>query len=439
MKYFPIIGMEVHVELKTKSKMFCGCDAKHFRVEPNTHTCPVCLGLPGALPVPNRKAIQWCLLMGMALNCEIAKQSKFDRKNYFYPDLPKGYQISQYDAPFCKTGLLIIKNNKEESKIRINRVHMEEDTAKLIHQVINKTKCTLIDFNRSGVALMEIVSEPDIYSADAAIIYLKKLQQIMRYLDISDCDMEKGSMRCEVNISLTSQDTSGQFEMPDYKVEIKNLNSFRFVKKAIEHEIKRQAKILDSGKIPIQETRGLNEKTGQTFSQRTKEAAHDYRYFPEPDIPPIVWADKQIKELKALLPELPDLKAKRFEKQYNIDSQKTELLIRTQKLADYFEQIVKNGLGAEQAANLIINKPELLKFSVKDFIDRINKEKVNEIKDEIQLILVIKKVITDNPGPVADYKAGKDQVFQYLVGQVMKQTKGRASAQVVKKLLRRSI
>lgn len=439
MKYFPIIGMEVHVELKTKSKMFCGCDAKHFRVEPNTHTCPVCLGLPGALPVPNRKAIQWCLLMGMALNCEIAKQSKFDRKNYFYPDLPKGYQISQYDAPFCKTGLLIIKNNKEESKIRINRVHMEEDTAKLIHQVINKTKCTLIDFNRSGVALMEIVSEPDIYSADAAIIYLKKLQQIMRYLDISDCDMEKGSMRCEVNISLTSQDTSGEFEMPNYKVEIKNLNSFRFVKKAIEHEIKRQAKILDSGKIPIQETRGLNEKTGQTFSQRTKEAAHDYRYFPEPDIPPIVWADKQIKELKALLPELPDLKAKRFEKQYNIDSQKTELLIRTQKLADYFEQIVKNGLGAEQAANLIINKPELLKFSVKDFIDRINKEKVNEIKDESQLILVIKKVITDNPGPVADYKTGKDQVFQYLVGQVMKQTKGRASAQVVKKLLRRSI
>ncbi|MBL7156152.1 MAG: Asp-tRNA(Asn)/Glu-tRNA(Gln) amidotransferase subunit GatB [Candidatus Pacebacteria bacterium] len=440
MKYKPIIGIETHIELKTKSKMFCGCDANHFRLKPNTHTCPVCLGLPGALPVPNEKAIKWCLLVGLALNCKIPLQSKFDRKNYFYPDLPKGYQISQYDAPFCKKGHLNILINNKEKKIGITRVHMEEDTGKLLHKIINNEKCTLIDFNRSGVALMEVVSDPEIYSDEQAVSYLKKLQQIVRYLSASDCDMEKGSMRCEVNISLTSQKlqtTNYKLktkELPNYKVEIKNINSFRFVKKAIQYEIERQSKILDSGKTPIQETRGFDSKTGKTFSQRVKETAHDYRYFPEPDIPPIKWKQKEIDQLKRSLPELPDIKIKRFKKQYNLDLFKTELLTKTKKLADYFEEVVKKGLDSEQAANLIINKPELLKFSSKDFVSKINKKKKEEISDQNELIKIIQGIIKKNPKPVNDYIVGKEQALQYLVGQAMKATKGRAHPKILKTL-----
>ncbi len=437
-----IIGLEIHVELKTRSKMFCGCSADYLRVatskegssrsedsyfasKPNTHVCPVCLGLPGALPVANKQAIEWTILAGLALGCQTPLFSKFDRKNYFYPDLPKGYQISQYDLPFCVKG--------ELDEVGVTRVHLEEDTAKLIHL----KKSTLIDFNRSGVPLMEIVTEPDIRSAKQAKEFLKKLQQIIRYLGISDCDMEKGSMRLEVNVSVKRKQETG---LPNYKVEIKNLNSFRFVEKAINYEIKRQWQLIKEGKEPLQETRGWNEIKQATYSQRLKEKAQDYRYFPEPDLPPIRWTKKQLSLIKSQLLELPEDKIKRFQKEYRLTDYQAGILTETKGKADYFEEAVRIGrkhqVLAKELANVIINKRvNVDKFLPAELIQILVKKKAPSGITAQKLKEAVNKVLKENLQVVTDFKKGKTQVIEFLVGQVMRETKGRANPNQTRKIL----
>src|SRR3989344_4118089 len=339
MKYTPVIGLEVHIELSTKSKMFCNCSADYFTKEPNTHTCPVCLGLPGAMPAANKKAIEFAQLFGLALNCELSAFVKFDRKNYFYPDLAKGFQISQYDLPFSKKGFIEIETGSGKKKIGITRAHLEEDTGKLTHTKVNTKEVTLIDFNRSGVPLLEIVTEQDMTASQEAKNYAQKLQQIARYLQVSDADMEKGSMRIEPNVSLRKESKT----LPNYKVELKNINSFKFAEKAIKYEIKRQSEILNSGETPKQETRGWDEKGQKTVSQRSKEEAHDYRYFPEPDLPPLSFASAYIKMIKVKLPELPHVKLERFTQQHGLSLYDAQILTRDKYLANYFEEAAKAG------------------------------------------------------------------------------------------------
>ena len=424
------------MELRTKSKMFCGCSADHFSQKPNIHVCPVCLGLPGSLPVPNQKAIEWCLLAGLALNCQVPLFAKFDRKNYFYPDLPKGYQISQYDQPFCQKGWLKIG----ERKIGITRVHLEEDTAKMIH----RDGSTLIDFNRSGVALMEVVSEPEIHSPEEAKIYLKKLQQIIRYLGISDADMEKGSMRCEANISLKKLPDRGYpcQGLPLYKVEIKNLNSFRFMERALAYEIERQRKVLLAGEKLVQETRGWDEKKGRTLSQRLKETAADYRYFPEPDIPPI-----KIKNLKFKiknLPELPDKKIKRFIKDYCLSEYQAEILTASREKADYFEEAVKIAakyqLAVEKIANVIINqKINLQRYLPTELVQLLVKKKTTMVNDAPQIKKWIDEIIKNYSQPVLDYQRGKEAALEFLIGQVQRLAQGRADAVLTRQVLVESL
>lgn len=455
MKYIPVIGLEVHVELNTKSKMFCGCDNDWFGKTPNTHTCPVCLGLPGALPVPNLKAIEGCIKIGLALNCDIPLLSKFDRKNYFYPDLAKGYQISQYDQPFAQNGYITLSNGK---KVGIRRAHMEEDTGKLMHEEVNGEKVSLIDFNRSGSPLVEIVTEPDFESASEVKEYLQKLQQLVRYLGVADGDMEKGGMRLEPNISLrvASSNSSlahelgeGQgegFDLPDYKVEVKNINSFNFVVSAIDYEIKRQTELLEKNEKPTQETRGWDEDKHKTISQRSKEEAADYRYFPEPDIPPFVWTREYIEKLKKELPELPDAKKDRFIKELGLTEYNAELLTKTKQLADYFEECTKvllatnHQLQATDLANWIINK----KINIDNVLPAelikqiISTTKVSGITDE-ELKKVLQEVIDQNAHVVADYKKGKTTAVMFLVGQAMKQLKGKVAANTVRSELEKML
>src|SRR3989338_31403 len=445
MNYQPVIGLEVHIELSTKSKMFCSCSADYFGTKPNTHTCPVCLGLPGAMPKANKLAIEFVQKLGLALNCQPQLSSKFDRKNYFYPDLPKGFQISQYDLPFSKKGFLIIRVNGSTKKISITRAHLEEDTAKLSHATINGKRVTLIDFNRSGVPLMEVVSEPEMSSAAEAKAYAQKLQQIVRYLEISDADMEKGSMRIEPNVSLrdvsqVSKVPRVPHALPNYKVELKNINSFRFAEKAINYEIERQTQVLKSGKIPHQETRGWDEKNNRTVSQRTKELAHDYRYFPEPDLPSFAFTQKYLDDLRLNLPELPDEKFARFIKTYGLSVYDTEILTRDVYIANYFEEAVKAGkkheVTAKQIANTIINqKIDIEKILpaklVQDIITRTSRVQF----DPKELERITEMVIENNQKAVADFKNGKKESLGFLIGQTQRLTKGKANPALVRQLL----
>ncbi|MBI2616984.1 Asp-tRNA(Asn)/Glu-tRNA(Gln) amidotransferase subunit GatB [Candidatus Gottesmanbacteria bacterium] len=444
-RYEPIIGLEIHVELKTLSKMFCGCSSDYFGHDPNTHCCPVCLGLPGALPVPNKKAIEWCVMLGMALGCKIPLFSKFDRKNYFYPDLPKGYQISQYDKPLAINGKLSFsyKDDKtgkiEKRVVRIHRVHLEEDTGKLLHAKVNAKDCTLIDFNRSGVPLVEIVTEPDIRSSIEARGFLKKLYQVIRYIGISDADMEKGSMRLEPNIS---ERKIGEGDLPKYKVEVKNINSFKFAKKAIDYEVKRHTEILEKGQVPKQETRGWDEKKGVTFSQRSKEEAHDYRYFPEPDIPPIRWTEKYLQSLKESLPELPGEKIARFMKEYGLSEYDSAILTDEVAVANYFENSIKMGkdIQPKTIANWMINKKVTIeKVLPGEFINQIAKTLKKPAMDEKEVVDIIKQTISENEKAVQDYKSGKENALMFLLGQLMRKTSGRIDAETAKKLLKKNL
>jgi|SRR5581483_8526523 len=422
--YIPVIGLEVHIELATKSKLFCNCPADHFGKEPNTQVCPVCLGLPGALPVTNKKAIEDTIKFGLALNCKINKLSKFDRKHYFYPDLPKAYQISQYDIPLCKEGELM--------GIKIRRIHIEEDTGKLQH-VEGKS---LIDFNRSSVPLMELVTEPDFDSVEKVISFLKEVQRIVRYLKISTADMEKGSMRLEANISTRKKD---QKTLPDFKVELKNINSFGFLKKALESELDRQSELLKSGKSVSQETRGFDEKTNKTFAQRTKEEARDYRYFPEPDIPPLEISDEEVRNLKNQIPRLPSEKREKYKK-LGIPENYIEVLVDNPDRADYFEDAIKiniEGITPKDIASLMVNQnldkkyeePALL---VKKVYEMLKKDYANQ--DETKN--AVEEVMKENLKAVKDFQNGKGEVIGFLIGQVQKYLKGKGDPRLIQQFIK---
>ncbi len=428
MKYIPIIGLEIHAELATQSKMFCGCPANFFGTSPNSQTCPVCLGLPGALPVPNKKAIEWCILIGKALNCTIPPISKFDRKHYFYPDLPKGYQISQYDEPMAVNGnfQFSVFNFQKKKSIKITRVHLEEDTGKLIHSGGD----TLVDFNRSGVPLVEIVTEPDFDNAEDVKKFLEELHTIIRYLGVSDADMEKGSMRLEPNISLKEV---GQKDLPNYKVEVKNINSFRFVKQAIEYELERQKELLESGETPIQETRGYDEKKGITYSQRSKEEAHDYRYFPEPDIPPMKLSKKYVASIK--VPELPQEKMARFI-QKGIKEQDAFIVTRDKAEVEKIENAalkisLADTITIKDIVTISINKKESGNWTPEQLYLEAKKRKQPIQTDQKSLEDSINSIIETNKKVVEDYKNGKENAIMFLVGQVMREMKGKADAKIV--------
>lgn len=421
MKYKTIIGLETHIELKTKQKMFCGCSADYFGEKPNSHVCPVCLGLPGALPIPNYQAVRWTILIGLALNCQINRQTYFERKHYFYPDLPKGYQISQYAKPLCYNGYLLVNGER----IKINRVHLEEDTGKLIHGEQSGEDGSYLDFNRGGVPLVEIVTEPDLDNSLQAAKYLKQLQQIVQYLGVSDCDMEKGSMRCEPNISMINgKSWQGQKQLPKYKVEIKNINSFRFVQQAIAYEEKRQALILDNNQLPTQETRRYVESKKQTETMRTKEFAQDYRYFPEPDIPPLSLSETEIKQIKEQLQQitLPHQRLHLLTTTYQLNQATAQQLTDNKVLGDKYLAIVKQAkdLDRQKLANLLVNGKISTNLDVYEFVNSarkiLSKQKVNPGSLEETINSILQK----NEKAVIDFSQGKQSALQFLLGQCLK-------------------
>lgn len=433
-----IIGLEVHVELNTKSKMFCNCSADYFGAKPNSHTCPTCLGLPGALPFINQEAIEKCIKIGLALNCTPNLNNYFERKNYFYPDLPKGYQITQMAQPLNVNGWMEVEDDQGQvSKIRINRAHQEEDTGKLTHTGSE----TLVDFNRSGVPLVEIVTEPDFRHPSQVRDYAKKLQQIFRYVGVSNADMEKGDMRLEANVSVRKK---GQSDLPNYRVELKNINSFRFMVAAIDYEVSRQIKALESGEKLSQETRGWNEVKKETYLQRSKEEAHDYRYFPEPDLPVLEISSELVEKLKKELPELPSEKINRWTKDFGLSKTDGRILADTKEQAAFFEAAVEYGKDKEvtpkQIANYIINqKLDLIDSSSQQVVDDILAKQFRVLEDETKIEKMVSEVIKENPDLVESYKKGKLRVINALIGQVIRKSDGKANSVKVKEMLEKKL
>jgi len=488
MNFETIIGLEVHAQLLTKSKMFCRCSADYADAPPNTHVCPVCLGMPGVLPTINQQAMEYTVMTALALNCAISDYTKFDRKNYPYPDLMKGYQISQYDAPFGHHGWLIIEVNGNKKRVGITRVHLEEDVAKMIHCTSPQEESySLVDVNRAGVPLMEIVGEPDLRSPEEARQYLIKLRSILQYLGVSTGNMEEGSFRCDANVSIRPENS------PEFmaKVEVKNMNSFRAVYRAMEYEVKRQRKMVEEGKRLVQETRGWVEERGKTVSQRSKEYAHDYRYFPEPDLPPLVLDQHWVEEIKSKLPELPEARRDRFVAEYGLPLYDANLLTSSKAMADYEEDFVKTGElrnlplpeRAKLGSNWILGEVSRImnahNIDIDDFKKKVEPEQLadvvvlnlqatintataksvleemfktgqtaaaiiaeeglSQITDTQEIEKVVSQVITANAPAVADYKAGKTRALKFLIGQVMRATRGRTNPNLAQELLTKKL
>ncbi len=469
-KYEPVIGLEVHAQLLTETKLFCSCSTK-FGNSPNSNICPICLGHPGVLPVLNKKAVEFAVMMGISTNCKINRHSIFARKNYFYPDLPKGYQISQYEEPLCENGFITITGKDgTEKNIRIKRIHLEEDAGKSIH---NKYDSTLIDVNRCGVPLIEIVTEPDISSPEEAYLYLMKIKQIVLYLEICDGNMEEGSLRCDANISVRLK---GESKLGT-KTEIKNMNSFRNVERALDYEIERQINSLEDGEEIIQQTLLWNADTDQAYPMRTKEEEHDYRYFPDPDLTPLFINDEWYNEIKNSIPELPDIRLKRFIDFYSLPQYDAEILTQDKSIADYYEMVAKNSKEYKLVSNWIMVdvmsvlnsknitikeftvKPEYLSKLINLISDNVISNKIAkevfqimlennqdpdvivkeknliQISDEKVIIEIVNRVMESNPDQLNEYLSGKDKVVGFFVGQIMKLTKGKANPQLVNKIL----
>ena len=488
MNYETIIGLEVHAQLRTKSKMFCRCSVDYASTPANTHVCPVCLGMPGVLPAINQQAVEYTVMTALALNCTISDRTKFDRKNYPYPDLMKGYQISQYDAPIGSGGWLNIEVDGQQKRVGITRVHLEEDVAKLLHRISPEGETySLVDVNRSGVPLMEIVGEPDLRTPEEARQYLIKLRSILQYLGVSTANMEEGSFRCDANISVRAE---GEAETTA-KVEVKNMNSFRAVYRALDYEAGRQRKAAEEGKRLIQETRGWVEEKEITVSQRSKEYAHDYRYFPEPDLPPLALSQDWVGEVRLKLPELPEARRDRFVNEYGLPLYDANLLTSSKEMADYEERFVAAGepaklspaeraklgsnwllgevsrimnvdnidivefgekVGPERLAELsVLNSQGVVNTASaklvleemyktgKDAGDIVAQRGLSQISDASELEDTVAQVIEANPQALADFRAGKEQALKFLVGQVMKATRGRANPQLVNELLKKGL